>query len=110
GNLRQVNEPNPAGGADYVTTYTSDLLTHLTQVSMPRPNGTQTRTFVYDSNQRLQSETHPESGTKTYTYNTDGTLATRSDARRQVTNYTYDSYQRVWRIQYFPDPNNPTTE
>jgi RHS repeat-associated protein len=77
---------------------------------MPRPNGTQTRTFVYDSNQRLQSETHPESGNKTYTYNSDGTLATRTDARHQVTKYTYDSYQRVGMIQYYPYPNNPTTE
>jgi YD repeat-containing protein len=46
GNLKQVNEPNPAGGADYVTTYTYDLLNHLTQVSMPRPSGTQTRTLA----------------------------------------------------------------
>ena len=49
GNIKQVNEPNPAGGADYLTTYTYDLLNHLTQVLMPRPTGTQTRTFVYNA-------------------------------------------------------------
>src|SRR2546425_12389030 len=36
GNLTQVIEPNPAGGANLITTYTYDLLNHLTQVSMPR--------------------------------------------------------------------------
>jgi len=107
GNLRQVNEPNPAGGADYVTTYTYDFLNHLTQVSMPRPNGTQNRTFVYDSNQRLQSETHPESGTKTYTYNADGTLASRTDAKGQVAKYIYDPYQRMVMIQHFTNSSAP---
>jgi RHS repeat-associated protein len=111
GNLKQVNEPNPASGADYVTTYTYDLLNHLTQVSMPRPTGTQTRTFVYDpATQRLTSETHPESGTKSYTYNADGTLASRKDAKGQVTKYSYDSYQRLTMKQYFPNPSYPTLE
>src|ERR1700730_10578490 len=99
--------PNPAGGADYVTTYTYDALNHLTQVSMPRPSGTQTRTFVYDSSQRLQSETHPESGTKTYTYNADGTLASRTDARGVVTKYLYDAYERMSTIQYFGNSSLP---
>ena len=103
-----MNEPNPAGGSDYVTSYTYDLLTHLTQLSMPRPTGTQTRTFVYDpTTQRLTSETHPESGTKTYAYNTDGTLATRIDAKGQKTVYSYDSYERLTMKQYYP---NGTTE
>jgi len=111
GNLKQVNEPNPAGGADYVTTYTYDLLNHLTQVSMPRPTGTQTRTFVYDpATQRLTSETHPESGTKTYTYNADGTMATRTDANSMLTQYTYDSYRRVTMVQYFPNRPPPIYE
>ncbi len=47
GNLVQVNDPNPAGGADYVTTYTYTAFDQLTGVSMPRPAGTQTRTFTY---------------------------------------------------------------
>ena len=93
GDLIQVTEPNPViSGQTYVTTYTYDLLSHLTQVSMPRPTGTQTRTFVYNSNQWLQSETNPESGTKSYTYNSDGTRATRVDANGITTRYTYDAY------------------
>jgi len=111
GNIKQVNEPNPAGGADYVTTYTYDMLNHLTQVSMPRPTGTQTRTFVYDATtQRLMSETQPETGATSYTYNADGTLATKTNARSQMTKYLYDTYQRVTQTQYFPDPAHPTTE
>ena len=110
GDLIQVNEPNPAGGADYVTQYTYDQLSHLTQVSMPRPTGTQTRAFVYDSNQRLHSETHPESGTKTCTYNTDGTLATRVDANGHKTQYTYDSYKRLTQKSYWYMLNSNWTE
>jgi hypothetical protein len=36
GNLVMVTEPNPAGGADWTTSYTYNVLNHLTQVSMPR--------------------------------------------------------------------------
>jgi YD repeat-containing protein len=110
GNLTQVNEPNPATGADYVTTYAYDLLNHLTLVTMPRPTGKQTRTFAYDTTtQRLMSETHPETGTTSYGYNTDGTLASKTNARNQVTKYAYDTYQRVTGIQKYPNPSQPTT-
>ncbi len=111
GNLTQVNEPNPAGGADYVTTYTYDVLNHLKQVSMPRPTGTQTHAFVYDpTTQRLSSETHPEMGTTSYTYNTDGTVATKTDAKGQKTQFVYDTFKRVTQLQSFPDPAHPTVE
>jgi len=36
GNVTQVNEPNPAGGADYVTQYTYNAFDKLTTVTMPR--------------------------------------------------------------------------
>jgi len=110
GDLIQVTEPNPAGGANYVTQYTYDLLSHLTQVSMTRPSGTQTRTFAYDSNQRLLSETHPESGSKIYTYNTDGTLASRTDAKGITTKYTYDTYKRLTMKSYWYMYNGVLTE
>ena len=110
--LIQVNEPDPVNiGQQYVTQYTYDLLSHLTLVSMTRPSsGTQTRTFAYDSNQRLQSETHPESGQKTYTYNTDGTLATRTDANGHVTKYFYDIYKRLILKSYWYTLNSTLTE
>ena len=46
GNLTQVTEPSPVGGS-YTTTYSYDVLNHLTEVSMPRDGNTQTRTFNY---------------------------------------------------------------
>ena len=43
GNLKQVTEPDPGRRSNLVTTYTYDAVNHLTQVSMPRSTGTQTR-------------------------------------------------------------------
>lgn len=103
GNVTQVNEPNPAGGSDYITNYTYNQFDKLTMVSMPRtmPGGyvfTQTRTFVYDPQQRLSSVTHPESGKTTYTYDAAGRVATKTDAKGNVITYTYDLYNRITQI------------
>ncbi|MFN8008409.1 MAG: RHS repeat-associated core domain-containing protein [Terriglobia bacterium] len=46
--------------------------------------------------------THPESGTTSYTYNTDGTVATMIDAKNQKLAYVYDSFERVTQIQHYP--------
>jgi YD repeat-containing protein len=94
-----------------LTTYTYDQFNHLTQVSMPRTTGyglvTQTRTFVYASTTYstltlpavwLTSTTNPESGTVSYTYNADGTLASKKDANGNTETYTYDAYQRLTGI------------
>ena len=107
GNVTQVNEPNPAGGADYVTQYAYNAFDKLTNVTMQRtmPGGnnvTQTRTFVYDVNQRLTSVTHPESGTTTYTYDTAGRVLTKTDAKNNLIAYSYDLYGRVTKIQRTP--------
>lgn len=107
GQLVQVNEPNPAGGSDYVTNYTYNSLGNLTGVSMPRPTGTQTRTFVYNGNGQITSATNPESGTVTYAYNSDQTLLSKTDAKGQKTEYTYDSVKRVTQTRRYP---NGTTE
>ena len=104
GNTTQVNEPNPAGGADYVTQYSYNAFDKLIQVSMPRtmPSGvtvTQTRTFTYDAAQHLVSKTEPESGTTTYTYDSAGRVKTKHDAKSNIVSYTYDIYGRVTQIQ-----------
>jgi len=66
-------------------------------------NVTQTRSFVYDSTtQRLISATNPENGTVSYTYNADGTVATKIDAKGNKEAYTYDSYQRLTAIHRYP--------
>jgi len=103
GNLTKVTEPNPAGGTDLDSNYTYDMFNHLKQVSMTRGSTTQNRTFVYDTNtQLLLSVTHPESGQTSYTYNSDGTVATKIDAKNQKIVYTYDSYKRVTQVQRYP--------
>ena len=87
GNLVRVIEPDPAGGADWITNYTYDALGHLTGVSMPRSNGTQTRTFAY-TGADLTSATNPENGTVTYQYDLSHRVTKRTDALGQETRYT----------------------
>jgi len=85
-------------------------LNHLTQTTMarvtmtnPPVTTTQTRTFSYDSTtQRLTSVTNPENGQVSYTYNADGTVATKIDAKNQKVAYTYDSFERVATITRYP--------
>jgi YD repeat-containing protein len=42
--------------------------------------------------------TNPENGTVSYTYNADGTLASKKDANGSTETYTYDAYQRLTGI------------
>ena len=117
GNVVQVNEPNPAGGADYVTSYAYNQFNKLTTVTMPRtmPGGnvvTQTRSFTYDTAQRLVSVTHPESGTTAYTYDTAGRVLTKKDAKNNIVGYAYDLFGRVTQITRTPGTGtvNPEPE
>jgi YD repeat-containing protein len=110
GNLIQVTEPAPEGGT-HETYYAYNLRNQLTQVTMPRGTVTQTRSFNYDlATGRLMSVTNPENGTVSYTYNADGTLATKTDAKRQRTEYSYDQFKRVTEIRHYIDPYNPTQD
>jgi RHS repeat-associated protein len=103
GNLTIVQEPDPALGT-VTTTYTYDMLNHLTQVSMPRGSNTQTRTFNYIPSGTttvgayLLSAINPENGTVSYTYNSNGLLASKTDAKGQVFTYFYDIYNRLDHI------------
>jgi len=104
GNLTKVQEPNPAGGADLETAYVYDYLDRLKTVTQIRSSTTQTRTFTYDALERLQSVSHPESGATSYTYNSDRTVASKTDAKGQKVEYGYDGFQRVIQIKRFPTP------
>ena len=103
GNLVQVTEPNPAGGSNFTTSYTYDLLERRLEVgvSMPRSTGTQTRSWSY-SGAFLMSATNPENGTVSYTYGNNNQLATRTDAKGQVVAYTCDSMARLSKVQRYP--------
>src|SRR5262249_33716628 len=88
GNLIRVLEPDPASGPDLVTNYTYNGADQLTQVSMPRSTGTQTRTFVYNGAD-LITATNPENGTVTYTYDGSHRMLTKTDAKGQQIRYEY---------------------
>ncbi|HEY3103129.1 MAG TPA: RHS repeat-associated core domain-containing protein [Pyrinomonadaceae bacterium] len=94
GRLVQVYE-DPAG-LNYLTSYSYDTLDDLTAVNQ----GSQTRTFVYDSLKRLTSATNPESGTVSYQYDPNGNLIQKTDARSITTNYVYDALNRVTSRSY----------
>ena len=94
GRLKEVYE-DPTG-LNYLTTYNYDALDNLTTVNQ----GTQTRTFVYDSLKRLRSATNPESGTITYDYDNNGNLLTKTDARSITLTYVYDALNRNTSVDY----------
>jgi YD repeat-containing protein len=101
-----VNEPNPAGGSDYVTNYTYDMLDHLLQASLPLPVSggtyTQVRTWTYSSSdQRLASQVQPETGSTSFAYNTLGLLHSKTDGKGVRKELTYDSKQRVTAVRYY---------
>ena len=92
----------------YWTKYTHDALGHLTGVTQnAQSTSTQSRSYSYDLMGRLLSETNPESGTTTYTYDTDATCGTsdgdlvkRVDAVGNVICYSYDALHRPLAITY----------
>jgi RHS repeat-associated protein len=99
----------------YWTTYTYDALGDLKVVSQnAQPGGTaQPRNYSYDAMSRLTSETNPENGTTTYSYDTDSTcslnfpgdLVRTYDANGNTTCYSYDALHRVTWVKYPSGPN-----
>ena len=61
------------------------------------PDGTK-RTWVYDAQNRLESETHPESGKTEYRYNAVGNLDWKKDAEQRITTFEYDRNNRLTKI------------
>lgn len=102
GRLIQVTEPGAL-----VTNYAYDALGNLV-CGVQRGTSTQgfttcanalvawrPRSFLYDGLSRLWSATNPEAGTITYTYDSDGNVITRVDARGITTHYAYDALNRL---------------
>lgn len=86
-------------------TYTYDVLGRLSLIEVGGGYGTytnvkQTRTFSYDDYGRLASETTPEAGTVSYSYNANDQLATKTDARGKVTTMNYNSRNLVTSVSY----------
>ncbi|MGD0227260.1 MAG: hypothetical protein ABSF71_33460, partial [Terriglobia bacterium] len=88
----------------YSTSYAYDALDDLETVAQ----GSQTRTFSYDSLKRLTSATNPESGQTSYTYDPNGNMQSREDARTITTTYSYDPLNRLLTKTY-SDGTPPVT-
>jgi RHS repeat-associated protein len=98
GKLVKVVLPSPDGDADQETEYRYDTLGRLSSVVMPRTNGVQRRTFKYDAGGRPVFRHHAESGPQKMTYNSDGTLASKIDAKGQREVFSRDSYKRITAV------------
>jgi len=92
----------------YWTEYTYDPNNRLTGVTQnAQSSTTQTRAYVSDDLGRMTSETNPESGTTSYTYDTDATCGTskgdmvkKVDAVGNTICFAYDARHRVTSITY----------
>ena len=120
GHLVEVDEPNAVGASVasngcpgtgepiWITSYTVDPIGNLTKVVQ---NGTHQRTFTYDSLSRLLCANNPETsststpcppfgsttfpvGTLQYSYDANGNLSAKKDARSITTTYGYDAVNR----------------
>jgi RHS repeat-associated protein len=117
GRLTSVCEVTSASGSGscgqtspqtgYWTKYTYDVLNDLTSVSQNAQGSAQNRTYAYDGLGRLTSETNPENGPTTYTYDTDATCGTstgdlvkRVDAVGNTICYAHDSLHRITKVSY----------
>jgi RHS repeat-associated protein len=75
----------------FSTTYTYNGLDELLKVTQ----GSETRSFVYDSLRRLRKALNPESGTIFYTCDASGNLQTKQDARGTIATTTWDGLNRI---------------
>jgi RHS repeat-associated protein len=104
GRLQSVTE-DPSG-LNYLTNYNYDVGDNLTTVCQGAAivsgvcQGSQPRTFVYDSMSRLYQAKNPENGTITYAYDANGNLLTKTDARSVISTMTPDCLNRVLAKSY----------
>jgi YD repeat-containing protein len=78
------------------TSYAYDVFGNLTTVTQ----GSQMRTFTYDSLSRLRTAVNPESGSISYQYDDNGNLLVKTDARGVSAHFEYDSLNRIKRRWY----------
>ena len=105
GRVKKVYEdPDGPNALNYLTSYEYDTQDNLISVSQ----GSQARTFVYDSLKRLVSATNPESCCDqqgapipvSYQYDDNNNLLVRTDARNVSLHYAYDGLNRPVRRWY----------
>ncbi len=104
GRLRKVWEPDVNAGNALTQETTNDynVLGLLTQVTQ----GVQTRTYTYDDLGRVLTVAVPETKHlgvqqfQSYQYNAFKLVTQKTDARGIITNYTYDSLNRLQTVSY----------
>jgi RHS repeat-associated protein len=116
GRTIKVTEMDNSKQLTWDTTYGYDLNDNLTSVNQ----GGQTRAFKYDSLSRMTYERTPEhdapiavtennvttNWSAHYTYTSFNAIATREDARRVISTYSYDGLNRLYQVGYtLPNPN-----
>jgi YD repeat-containing protein len=80
--------------------YGYDALGTLTSVTAPDLRATTARTWTYSASKHLlTSETHPESGTTSYAYDSAGRLSSKMDANNVTLTFEYDGNDRVTQIK-----------
>jgi RHS repeat-associated protein len=109
GHLIEVDEPNSTtatvnvcpgtGEPIWVTNYGYDGLDDLLSTVQ---GASHNRSFIYDSLKRLTSSTNPETGTTPvlYTYDANGNVSTKKDARSITISYTYELLNRMTGRSY----------
>jgi YD repeat-containing protein len=99
-------------------TYGYNAVGSLTSVTSPDGAGNRSWVRTSTSHDLVASETHPESGTTTYTYDAAGMLSTKTDANGVTLTYGYDGDDRlvsvtgdgvITTIAYEPGSNNRKT-
>jgi RHS repeat-associated protein len=91
-----------SGAGDYPITNTYDLagnrLTMVTQYGSANTN--QTTTWTYNTRNRVSRKTFANTTFYDYTYDENGNLKTRKDAKNQTTTYSYNLFNQVGTVDY----------
>ncbi|MGE0265473.1 MAG: DUF6531 domain-containing protein [Candidatus Obscuribacterales bacterium] len=98
GNITSVTDPN-----GNTTFYTVDSLRRTTEVAAPSP-WSYVSQYVYDDNNRLTTVKRQTGNvsdpwqTTSWTYTDSGKVATVTDPDGEVTTFSYDSVDRLWKV------------
>lgn len=111
--LSGVVEPNGTSLSPVMETdYSYDMLNNLRSVSQwggsNGSSGARVRSFTYDSLSRLLFASNPETGGVAYSYDQNGNVYTKTDARGVETNYSYDALNRLLSKNY-SDGSTPSS-
>jgi len=105
--LVSVTEPGVNGASSTETDYTYDDLNNLTNVHQigSISDVARDRTFTYDGLSRLITSKNSETGYTNYSYDPNGNLIYKKDARGVESTFSYDGLNRLISKTYSHDPS-----